>query len=854
MKGVMDMRRKLRRYFGGSIAAAVVICLVTFFIMTIYMSSQTENSLDEIGEIYMSEMSKQLQQKYQAITNLRLSQMDSIRKRVPPAESVYGEEMLEELKMGAESRDFCFLSLYSEDGEAERIIGNPIEIKDYNALLESLAQNGQGIAMGKTEDGEKHLLLAVTAAYPLKDGGTSSVLIAGVSMEYLNEALFLDEEKALMYSHLIAKDGTFVIRNSDAYRDNYFERTEAIIDDENGKDAKEFNRELKEAMEKDQDYSTVLWTNGQENHIYCARISADMEWYLISVMPSGVLNDTISGLDEQRFRIVSASFAIIFLTLLSILIMYHQLSKKQLREQEKSRQEAIRANMAKSDFLSSMSHDIRTPMNAITGMTEIALKNLHDPERIKDYLEKIKLSNKHLLGLINDVLDMSKIESGKMKLNLAPMSLREVMDDIVNIVRPQVRERQQSFDIFIHDIISENVCCDEIRLNQVLLNLVSNALKFTPEKGSVWIYLYQKPSEKGEDYIQTHMVVEDTGIGMSEEFQKKIFDTFEREDRARSIAGTGLGMAITHSIVTLMGGEILVESEEGKGSKFHVIVDFRKADEMDEEMRLPQWNVLVVDDDEMLCNSAVSNLKELGVNAEWTLDGRQAVEMIEERHNKGEDYKFVLIDWKMPNMNGLQTIREIRKRAGCDMPIFLISAYDWGDLEEEFSTMEIEGFISKPLFKSKLHMNLKKYVEGTRTEPEETIEQIDFQGKRLLMAEDIDINWEVAYEVFTPVGLILDRAENGKECLETFEASEPGYYEAILMDIRMPVMDGYEATRAIRKLDREDSDLPIIAMTADAFSDDAQRCFDSGMDAHLTKPLDIQECMRTLKKYLFEKD
>lgn len=299
-----------------------------------------------------------------------------------------------------------------------------------------------------------------------------------------------------------------------------------------------------------------------------------------------------------------------------------------------------------------------------------------------------------------------------------------------------------------------------------------------------------------------------------------------------------------------MGGKIELQSEEGKGSTFHVIVDMKKSHLEESEMKLPEWNVLVVDDDERLCLSAVANLRDLGVHADWTLDGREAVNMIVEHHEKGEDYHFALIDWKMPNMDGIQTIHEIRKKVGKYMPIFLVSSYDWGELEDKMNSYEIEGFIAKPLFKSTLFVRLQQYMEGYKFDTEGAEESIDFSNKHILLSEDIDINWEIANEILSASGLILERAENGLECVNMFKDSEVGFYDAILMDIRMPIMDGYDATKAIRALNRADSSLPIIAMTADAFSDDAQRCFECGMDAHLTKPLDIRECMRTLQKYL----
>ncbi len=367
------------------------------------------------------------------------------------------------------------------------------------------------------------------------------------------------------------------------------------------------------------------------------------------------------------------------------------------------------------------------------------------------------------------------------------------------------------------------------------------------------MYLYQESSPLGDLYVRTHFRIKDTGIGMSQEFQKKIFESFEREntEQVQNITGTGLGMTITKYIVNLMGGTIELQSELKKGSEFHVTIDFERVAIKEEEMQLPNWNMLVVDDNEQLCISAVSNLEELGVHADWTLDGREAVEMIKEHHEKQDDYHFVLIDWKMPNMDGIQTIHEIRKTVGKDVPVFLISAYDWSDIEEEARKAEIKGFIPKPLFKSTLYACLSQYMEGSNTvSKQKKNQEIDFNGKHILLAEDIDLNWEIANEILSSVGIQVERATNGQVCVELFEQSEIGFYDAILMDIRMPVMNGYDATKAIRLSERPDKDLPIIAMTADAFSNDVQYCLDCGMNAHIAKPINIQELMRILQKYL----
>lgn len=356
----------------------------------------------------------------------------------------------------------------------------------------------------------------------------------------------------------------------------------------------------------------------------------------------------------------------------------------------------------------------------------------------------------------------------------------------------------------------------------------------------------------GPDYVRCHFRVKDTGIGMSEEFQKRIFDTFSREDTSmvHKIEGTGLGMAITKYIVDEMGGTIQVSSRLGEGTEFHITVDLEVAQVLEKDMVLPSWHVLVVDNNEDLCQSAVESLKEIGIDGEWTLEGKTAVEMVEKHHRMGDDYKAVLLDWKMPDMDGLEVARRIRNCVGGEIPILIVSAYDWSDIEEEAQAAGVNGFISKPLFKSNLYLGLGRYVQGSQEQEEKKPELLDFTGKRILLSEDNDLNWEIAEEILSEEGFELERAENGKICVEKFQSSPEGFYDVILMDIRMPVMNGYDACVAIRKLDRKDVNLPIIAMTADAFSDDVQRCKECGMNEHISKPIDVGRLMRILQDYL----
>lgn len=405
----------------------------------------------------------------------------------------------------------------------------------------------------------------------------------------------------------------------------------------------------------------------------------------------------------------------------------------------------------------------------------------------------------------------------------------------------------------MENVSTENIWCDGVRLNQVLLNLLSNATKYTPEGGKIQLSLFEEKSPKGEEYTQIHIIVKDTGIGMSQEFLGKIYESYSRADSSRTqkIEGTGLGMTIVKYIVDAMEGTIHVQSELDKGTEFHLIFNFKKAPAMEVNMVLPAWNMLFVDDDEFLCKSTIGVLKNFGINAEWTLSGEKAIELAMARHNRGDSYQIILLDWKLPGMNGIQVARYLRENLGKDVPILLISAYDWSDFEEEAQEAGINGFISKPLFKSTLFYSLRKFMGIREAQDQVEGQGAGFSGCRVLLAEDNELNWEVASELLSDLGLELEWAEDGQICLEKFEQSPAGYYDLILMDIRMPRMTGYESTQAIRKSNHPNAEsVPIIAMSADAFPEDVQRCLECGMNAHIAKPIDPVAITKLLEKYL----
>ena len=844
------MIKNAKRFLLISFSTLALVCVIMFELASSKIEENSRSAISEVGEIYMMAMAKQTQQKFDAVVDLQIMEMKGILERHPPETETYGKEMLEQLALSAQVRNYTYLGLFTAEGESETIYGEAVEYQDESTFKTVLNDSNLRVFSGINKQGERQLCMLINAAYPMQGNKHSVAMVAALPMEYLERILALDEKDNLMYSFIIRKNGTYVVRSKE---DNYFEHISEMFSKNEGKTAEEYADELQQAINSNTDYSTIVRAaDGEYQSLLCTHLP-DSEWYLISLMPFGTLDTIMENLDTGRQNTIMIVGLIILAGLLLIFLLYYRMSQQQMCELDRARREATKANKAKSEFLSSMSHDIRTPMNGIVGMTAIAMANIDDLARVKDCLGKITLSSRHLLGLINDVLDMSKIESGKLSLNLNQVSLREAMENIVNIVQPQVKARQQQFDIFIRDICSEDVYCDSIRLNQVLINLLSNAIKFTPERGMIHVSLTQEASPLGENYVRCHFEVKDNGIGMTKEFQEKIFDTFTREEKAQvdKIEGTGLGMAITKAIVDVMNGSIELESAPGEGSRFHITLDFEKAVVKEEDMHLPPWRMLVVDNNEDLCLSAVSALKELGINAHWATDGESAVELAEKQKKEGTDYEVVLLDWKMPDMDGLHTARKMRHLFGDKVRILIISAYDWTDIEEEAKEVGIYGFISKPLFKSNLFLGLSKYLlNSPDTKPEKLVEGKDFEGKHILLAEDNDLNWEIAQEILSEAGFTLERAENGKICVEKFEESRPGTYDLILMDIRMPVMNGYDAAKAIRALNRPDQNLPILAMTADAFSDDIQHCLECGMNEHIAKPIDISRLTQILKKYL----
>ena len=573
---------------------------------------------------------------------------------------------------------------------------------------------------------------------------------------------------------------------------------------------------------------------------------------------------------DNFFKVMLISSIAVAVVLLTILMLLQKARKAEAaaRKAASDTQElnaklqvavekAESANRAKSTFLSNMSHDIRTPMNAIIGFTTLALSNIDDTDRVKDYLGKTLASSNHLLSLINDVLDMSRIESGKIHLEEVEVNLSDVLHDLKTIVSGQIYAKQLELYMDVMDVTDEDVYCDKTRLNQILLNLLSNAIKFTPAGGTVSVRVRQLAG-KVHGCGQYEFRIKDNGIGMSQEFAQKIFEPFERErtSTVSRIQGTGLGMAITKNIVDMMGGTIEVQTAQGKGTEFTVCVPMRAQTEqrpVEKITELEGLKALVVDDDFNTCDSVTKMLVKVGMRAEWTLSGKEAVLRARQSIEMSDVYHAYIIDWRLPDMNGIEVTRQIRSLHD-DTPIIILTAYDWSDIEVEAKAAGVTAFCSKPMFMSDLRETLMSALGQKQTDAVQGLlpeKNADFKGKHILLVEDNELNREIAQEILQEYGFLVDTAENGAVAVEKVSTAAPGSYDLVLMDVQMPIMDGYTATRKIRALDDPArAKLPILAMTANAFDEDRRNALESGMNGFLSKPIVIGDLVQELHKIL----
>ena len=641
---------------------------------------------------------------------------------------------------------------------------------------------------------------------------------------------------------MIDSDGDYILKGYSYKNSNFFE----FYNSYNTTDP-ESAKQLFKKITSSTGSVSMLDSHGRECILAFAPVNTTCGWTLLGFVPAEDLH--VEKQNWLLFGVVSAGLLLLFLwDICHVLILNKRL--------QVTAREAESANKAKTDFLSTMSHDIRTPMNAIIGLTTIAEKNLGDVEATEESLRKISLAGNHLLTLINDILDISKVESGKLKLSPLTFSIVETVENLVNISQPMIKEKNLEFSFHINRMEKEYLYTDQLRLNQIYINILSNAIKYTEPGGRVSVDLREENSAK-EDCVRLIYVVSDTGIGMSKEYIETMYQPFSRQvdSRVNSIQGTGLGLAITKQMVELMSGTIECQSEQGKGTTFTVELDIPVADRQREDMQLDPVDVLIIDDDEVMLETAVDTLESLGANTEQAQSGLEALGMIERRHRSGKDYDVVIVDWKMPEVDGLETIKRIRSEIETNIPILLVSAYDWSDIEDKAKEAGAIGFVSKPLFRSTLYDKINNLIgkESKSLEPED--DYSDLQGMHILVAEDNDINWEIISAMLSMFGIETDRAENGKVCVDKISAAEKGSYDLIFMDIQMPEMNGLDATRTIRKSkDSWTASIPIVAMTADAFSENVTECLNAGMNGHIAKPVDIKLVIKEIRRIREERE
>ncbi len=648
--------------------------------------------------------------------------------------------------------------------------------------------------------------------------------------------VFPQEEFANAELSMIDADGDYILKGRSFKNSSFFEfyRSYNATDPASSK-------ELFGRITSKTGSVSMINSHGQECILSFTPVAASAGWALLGFVPAEDLKVDVGN--WLLPGVISAGLLILFILDLLYMLYLNRRLHVAVRDAEA-------ANKAKTDFLSTMSHDIRTPMNAIMGLTTIAEKNIGDIESTKDSLRKIGLASNHLLTLINDILDISKVESGKLKLSPLTFSIVETVENLVNISQPMIKEKEIEFSFHINQMEKEYLYTDQLRLNQIYINILSNAVKYTEPGGQVSVDMREEQSEK-PDCVKLTYSVADTGIGMTPEFMATMYQPFSRQtdSRVNSIQGTGLGLAITKQMVELMGGTIDCQSEQGKGTTFTVVLDIPIADRQRDDMMLDHIDVLIVDDDEIMLETAVDSLRSLGASTEQAQSGPEALGMIEQRHLSGNDYDVIIVDWKMPEIDGVETIRRIRSEIDTKIPILLISAYDWSDIEDKAKEAGANGFVSKPLFRSTLYDKINDLMgkESESTEPEE--DYSDIKGMHILVAEDNEINWEIISAMLDMFEISTDHAENGRICVDMMQSAAEGSYDLIFMDVQMPEMNGLDATRAIRKLDDSwASSIPIIAMTADAFSENVTECLNAGMDGHIPKPIDIKLVIKEIRR------
>ncbi len=845
-------RKVLLGMMAGMIFTAAVLIISNWWFVDSARKA-TEDAIDSLSRFYLKEMARRsseaisngLEQKSGELhkvvyhmQNENISDGSSLQKRLSELRSAY---------------EFEFLTAADEQGEMYTA-GITLSDKDYARMMEAAQSSQEAVVLSGLSGQESVIVIAVNDAdIPVGDTKVAACF-AGIAVD---NVMVVQTNENQTHCNLLKRDGTYMQKSLEM-RDlsegsNLFQVLEEYTSF--------FEEYSLEGMKKNFSRGIAgfseFYHDDHRDYIYYEPVN-NTDWYVTMLISEDLVDNRISPITN---RILSNSRIMMVVLVVSMSAVFAVFVMRS-RANEKIRLEMVKmeeASRAKSTFLFNMSHDIRTPMNAIIGFTGLALKNLENPQQMENYLTKIMASSQHLLSLINDVLDMSRIESGKVTIEVKECSLPEALQDLNTIIQGQVQAKNMELQMSVNDVRDENVYCDKLRLNQVLLNLLSNALKFTPAGGKIFITLMQKedaPEGQGTYEIR----VRDTGIGMSPEFVQKVFEPFERENTSTvsNIQGTGLGMAITKNIIDMMGGTIEVNSKPGQGTEFVVTLTFPLIKSDDRQRVIPELQnsrVLVVDDDFQVCEGVTKMLMEMGMRPYWTLSGREAVLHAKAALGQKDGYDFFLIDWKLPDLSGIDVARQIREAVGENARIVVLTAYDWAHIEKEAREAGVSGFCTKPVFFIMLRDTLLEVIgEKPKPEKKEDAAQLNrelFEGKRLLLVEDNELNREIAEEILEDAGFIVESVEDGAYAVEVMAEPDAGRFDAVLMDIQMPIMDGCEASRRIRSMENgEIAKIPIIAMTANAFEEDRQMAFAAGMNAHIAKPVDVEVLMETLAHIL----
>ncbi len=833
----------------GLIVLIIVLMISSFWFLTTAQKT-TENSVYDVSEVYLQELTKQKINQFQINLENQVRQLRIAIATLDAEDTSSKEKLRNCIKETNKVSEFDFFALVDNEG----IIYTESDVIDDSSQYPFINRDLKKSKVSLEKVDENNMIMVMV---PLVDtsfeGRKITGAVAGVNAGTFSEKVFTQYDFGRIFCEVIMADGSFVIKTNHNHlkeKVNLFSGLgkEAVFGDgfSIGK--------VKSDIDSGKSGVASYYLEDILHYTYYAPIEGT-DWYMKTTIHYDLVSSKIDTVRQTMTRNSLVQLALVVLMLLAVFCIYLSVRRKN-EKLNYQRIQAEESNRAKSTFLSNMSHDIRTPMNAIIGFTNLAIQSKESMERVQGYLSKILASSNHLLTLINDVLEMSRIESGKIYLDETECNLSEILHDLNTIIIGQIEGKQQELLMDAVDVINEDVYCDKLRLNQILLNLLSNAIKFTPSGGKISVQFKQK-EEAPEGYGAYELRVKDSGIGMTQEFADKVFTPFERErtSTVSGIQGTGLGMSITKSIVDLMDGRIEVNTAPEQGTEFIIHVNFRLQETQREYTPIAELTgvkALVVDDDFDACDAATRMLLKLGMQSEWTLSGKEAVLRTKQSVSLNDAFGVYIIDWRLPDLGGVEVARQIRAIVGDSAPILIMTAYDWSNIEDEARAAGVNAFCSKPMFMSDLQATLSKAIGQQVMIPEaseEPIDTVDFTGKRVLLVEDNELNREIANEILSQAGFEIEAAEDGSIAVEMVEQSAPGYYDLILMDVQMPIMNGYEATRAIRSLENKElASMVIIAMTANAFEEDKKAALDAGMNDHIAKPIDIEVLFEVLGK------